>query len=106
MKNKGTRGKLGALQQTESSRSNSVRERERSQAQKATAEAAFYALQQLTDRELYAKQKEVAGLVVLGQAQGVYICTLLDALGGNYNALRDYLMINGGMWRGGSWAAT
>ncbi|KAL7166028.1 hypothetical protein ACSBR2_036820 [Camellia fascicularis] len=24
---------------------------------------------------------------------------LLDALGGNYNALRDYLMINGGMFQ-------
>ncbi|XP_028115031.1 flotillin-like protein 4 [Camellia sinensis] len=69
------------------------------QAQKATAEAAFYALQQLADGELYAKQKEIAGLIALGQAQGVYICTLLDALEGNYNALRDYLMINGGMFQ-------
>ncbi|XP_028103018.1 flotillin-like protein 4 [Camellia sinensis] len=69
------------------------------QAQKATTEAAFYALQQLADGELYAKQKEVAGLVALGRAQGIYICTLLDALGGNYNALRDYLMINGGMFQ-------
>ncbi|KAI7995162.1 Flotillin-like protein 3 [Camellia lanceoleosa] len=69
------------------------------EAQKATAEAAFYAHQQLVDGELYAKQKETAGLEVLAQAQGVYIRTLLDALGGNYNALRDYLMINGGMFQ-------
>ncbi|KAL7188870.1 hypothetical protein ACSBR1_038682 [Camellia fascicularis] len=39
------------------------------------------------------------GLVGLAQAQGVYIRTLVDALGGNYNALRDYLMINGGMFK-------
>ncbi|XP_028089435.1 flotillin-like protein 4 [Camellia sinensis] len=69
------------------------------QAQKATAKVAFYARQQLANGELYAKQKEATGLVALAQAQGVYIRTLLDVLGGNYNALRDYLMINVGMFQ-------
>ncbi|XP_052172836.1 flotillin-like protein 4 [Diospyros lotus] len=68
-------------------------------AQKAIAEAAFYACQQAADGELYAKKKEADGLVALAQAQGLYIQTLLDALGGNYNALRDYLMINNGMFQ-------
>jgi flotillin len=37
--------------------------------------------------------------VTLGQAQGVYVSTLLNALGNNYTAVRDYLMINGGMFQ-------
>ncbi|KAK1366035.1 hypothetical protein POM88_041596 [Heracleum sosnowskyi] len=69
------------------------------QAQKAIADATFYARQQVADGELYAKQKEAEGLVALAQAQGTYISTLLKAVGGNYSALRDYLMINGGMYQ-------
>ncbi|KAJ6434876.1 hypothetical protein OIU84_000174 [Salix udensis] len=68
-------------------------------AQKATADATFYARKQAADGELYAKQKEAEGLVALAQAQGVYLRTVLDALGGEYAALRDYLMINGGMFQ-------
>ena len=37
--------------------------------------------------------------MALAQAQGTYISTLLKAVGGNYGALRDYLMINGGMYQ-------
>jgi len=37
--------------------------------------------------------------VTLGQAQGVYVSTLLNALGNDYTAVRDYLMINGGMFQ-------
>ncbi|KAE8689983.1 Flotillin-like protein 2 [Hibiscus syriacus] len=68
-------------------------------AQKAIADATFYGRQRVADVELYAKQKEAEGLMALAQAQGVYLRTLLDALGGNYAALRDYLMINGGMFQ-------
>ncbi|KAD4384549.1 hypothetical protein R6Q59_011315 [Mikania micrantha] len=69
------------------------------EAKKAMADATFYSRQQAADGELYAKQKEAEGLVALAQAQGTYIKTLLGALGGNYAALRDYLMINGGMYQ-------
>ncbi|KAJ9555227.1 hypothetical protein OSB04_009841, partial [Centaurea solstitialis] len=69
------------------------------EAQKAIAEATLYARQQIADGELYAKQKEAEGLVALAQAQGTYVHTLLGALGGNYAALRDYLMINGGIYQ-------
>ncbi|KAK1429654.1 hypothetical protein QVD17_11868 [Tagetes erecta] len=69
------------------------------EAQKAIAEAALYSRQQAAEGELYAKQKEAEGLVALAQAQGTYIRTLLGALGNNYGALRDYLMINGGMYQ-------
>ncbi|KAK9280158.1 hypothetical protein L1049_013845 [Liquidambar formosana] len=69
------------------------------EAQKAIAEASFYARQQVADGELYAKKKDAEGILALAQAQGNYIRTLLDALGGNYAALRDYMMINGGMFQ-------
>ncbi|GKB94268.1 flotillin-like protein 4 [Tanacetum coccineum] len=67
------------------------------QAQKAIADAALYARQQAADGELYAKQKEAEGIVALAKAQGAHISTLSGALGGNYWALIDYLMINRGM---------
>ncbi|KAH7664329.1 Flotillin family protein [Dioscorea alata] len=67
--------------------------------QKAVAEATFFARQQAADGELYAKKKEAEGLVALAEAQGAYLSTLLGALGGNYTALRDYLMINQGMYK-------
>ncbi|KAK7283108.1 hypothetical protein RIF29_12396 [Crotalaria pallida] len=69
------------------------------EAQKTLAEAAFFSRQQAAEAELYAKKKEAEGLVAIGQAQGAYLRTLLDALGGNYAALRDYLMINSGMFQ-------
>ncbi|XP_022131638.1 flotillin-like protein 4 [Momordica charantia] len=69
------------------------------EAQKAMADAAFYSRQQAADGELYAKKKEAEGLVALAQAQALYLRSLLNALGGNYTALRDYLMINGGLFQ-------
>ncbi|CAK9184896.1 unnamed protein product, partial [Ilex paraguariensis] len=74
------------------------REKE-AEAQKAIAEAAFYARQQVAEGELYAMKKEAEGIMVLAQAQGIYIRTLMDTLGGNHVALRDYLMINGERFR-------
>nr|DAD22778.1 TPA_asm: hypothetical protein HUJ06_024241 [Nelumbo nucifera] len=72
-------------------------EEKEAEAQKAIAEASFYARQQVANAELYAKKKEAEGTMVLAQVQGVYLQTLLEALGGNYSALRDYMMINGGI---------
>lgn len=69
------------------------------QAQKAMAEATFFARQQAADAELYAKMKEAEGLMAVGQAQATYLRSLLDSLGGNYAALRDYLMISNGMFQ-------
>ncbi|GMH12465.1 hypothetical protein Nepgr_014306 [Nepenthes gracilis] len=68
-------------------------------AQKALAEAALYARQQSADAELYTKKKEAEGIAALGHAHGAYLRTLLEALGGNYAALRDYMMINNGMFQ-------
>jgi len=67
--------------------------------QKVLAEASFYTRQQESDALLYAKQKEAEGIITLAQAQGTYVDTLLKSLGGNYMALRDYIMINNGMFQ-------
>lgn len=69
------------------------------EAQKVAAEAQLYSKKQAAEAELYAKIKEAEGMVALAEAQGVYIHTLLKSLGGNYHAFRDYLMINGGMFK-------
>ncbi|CAA0829361.1 Flotillin-like protein 1 [Striga hermonthica] len=69
------------------------------EAQKASAEAAFFGRKQKVDGDFYAKLKEAEGLKALAEAQGTYIRTLLDAMGGDYAALRDYLMISGGMFQ-------
>lgn len=37
--------------------------------------------------------------MALGQAQGAYLRNLLDAVGGNYTAVRDFMMINSGMFQ-------
>ncbi|XP_047165445.1 flotillin-like protein 1 [Vigna umbellata] len=69
------------------------------QAQKALAEAKYFREQKAAEAELFAKKKEAEGLMLMGQAQGAYLSTLLGALGGNYTNLRDYLMINSGMFQ-------
>ncbi|KAI3982951.1 hypothetical protein MKX01_010434 [Papaver californicum] len=69
------------------------------EAQKLAAEAQFFAQQQADDGELYAKKKESEGMVAAAEAQGVYIQSLLQEFDGNYAALRDYLMISGGIFQ-------
>lgn len=69
------------------------------EAKKAIADATFYAQQQAADGALYAKQKEADGIAALAQAQGFYLKCLLNEVNGNYSALRDYMMINGGVFQ-------
>lgn len=69
------------------------------EAVRIASEAALIARQQAAEGELYAKRKEAEGLVALAEAQGTHLSTLLKALDGNYGALRDYMMINGGMFQ-------
>ena len=68
------------------------------EATRAAAEAELYARQKAADGEFYAKKKEAEGLQALGQAQGAYLQTLLEASGHDYPATRDYMMINSGMF--------
>ncbi|XP_047956851.1 flotillin-like protein 3 [Salvia hispanica] len=70
-----------------------------SEAIKAAAEAELYQRRQKVEGDLYAKLKEAEGLTALAEAQGTYIRSILGAFGGNYSAMRDYLMIKEGVFQ-------
>ncbi|THG15403.1 hypothetical protein TEA_017443 [Camellia sinensis var. sinensis] len=74
-------------------------EQKRAEAQKAGADAAFYTCQQVADGELYSKKKEAEGIAAMAEAQGFYLRNLLKEANGNYAAVRDYMMINSGMFQ-------
>ena len=67
------------------------------EARKAQADAQFFEQKLAEDAKLYAKQKEAESLATVGKAKADYVASMLQALGGNYHALRDYLMIDGGL---------
>ncbi|KAM7487871.1 hypothetical protein LguiB_025355 [Lonicera macranthoides] len=69
------------------------------EAQKLAVEAQQYARLQEADAKLYSKGKEAKGTLALAEAQGFYLKTLSAALGGDYNAVRDYMMIDGGTFK-------
>ncbi|KNA19275.1 hypothetical protein SOVF_063020 [Spinacia oleracea] len=75
------------------------KKQKQAEAEKASADAAFYTRQQAADAELYGKKKESEGIIALANAQGYYLNTLLKSLHGDYAALRDYMMINSGMFQ-------
>ncbi|KAK1682476.1 hypothetical protein QYE76_043324 [Lolium multiflorum] len=68
------------------------------EARKAQAGAKFFEEKMCEDAKLYAKQQEAESLALVGKAKTEYVASMLNALGGNYHALRDYLMIDGGMY--------
>uniref|UniRef100_A0ACD5U9L2 Uncharacterized protein n=1 Tax=Avena sativa TaxID=4498 RepID=A0ACD5U9L2_AVESA len=68
------------------------------EARKAQADAKFFEEKMAEDAKLYAKQQEAEALALVGKAKTEYVASMLQALGGNYHALRDYLMIDGGMY--------
>lgn len=53
----------------------------------------MYTKQKAAEAQLFAAKKEAEGMAALAQAKGYYLQTLLKQLGGNYSALRDFLMI-------------
>ncbi|XP_016647398.1 PREDICTED: flotillin-like protein 3 isoform X2 [Prunus mume] len=76
------------------------------EAQKAVAETQLYAKKQeaeaqkaIAEAQLYAKKLEAEGLMALGQAEGAYLRSLLEAVGGNYNATRDFMMLKNGTFQ-------
>ncbi|CAM0905012.1 unnamed protein product [Alopecurus aequalis] len=68
------------------------------EARKAQADAKFFEDKMAEDAKLYAKQQEAESLALVGKAKTEYVASMLQALGGNYYALRDYLMIDSGMY--------
>ncbi|KAG5537466.1 hypothetical protein RHGRI_024784 [Rhododendron griersonianum] len=75
------------------------KQQKEAEAKKATADAAFYTQKQVADGALYAKQKEAEGIISIAEAQGLYLKCLLKEVNGNYAALRDYMMINNGVFQ-------
>ncbi|PON88518.1 Flotillin [Trema orientale] len=73
--------------------------RQVAEAQKASAEANAFVRQQVADSELYAKKKEAEGIIAIAEAEGLYLNTLMKQLGGNYGAVRDYMMIKNNMFQ-------
>ncbi|XP_021825449.1 flotillin-like protein 4 isoform X2 [Prunus avium] len=79
----------GALfQKQKAAESQLYAKKQEAEAQKAIAEA-----------QLYAKKLEAEGLMALGQAEGAYLRSLLEAVGGNYNATRDFMMLKNGTFQ-------
>ncbi|KAK1618309.1 hypothetical protein QYE76_023826 [Lolium multiflorum] len=68
------------------------------EARKAQADARFFEQRMAEDARLYAKQREAEAVALVGKAKSEYVASMLAALGGNYNAVRDYLMIDGGVY--------
>lgn len=71
----------------------------KAEAFKANADAELHARQQTANSELYAKQKEAEGVTAMGKAQATYLGSILKELNHNYSALRDYMMINNGIYQ-------
>lgn len=68
------------------------------EARKAQADAQFFEQKMSEDAKLYAKQKEAESLALVGKAKTDYVASMLHELGDNYQALRDYLMIDGDIY--------
>ncbi|XP_031480755.1 flotillin-like protein 4 [Nymphaea colorata] len=66
---------------------------------KVAAEAAFFAKQQEAEAELYAQRKAAEARVAAAEAEAYYVGKMLAALGGDYMALRDYIMIKEGVYQ-------
>lgn len=69
------------------------------EARKVQANAQFFEQKLAEDAKLYAKQREAESLATVGKAKAEYVASMLKALGGNYHALRDYAMIDGGLYQ-------
>ncbi|XP_059303508.1 flotillin-like protein 6 [Lycium ferocissimum] len=71
----------------------------KAEAKKASADAELYARQQAANSELYAKLKEAEGVAAIGKAEATYLGSIVKVLNHDYTALRDYLMINNGIYK-------
>lgn len=89
---------MGVLQKQKAADAILYEKEKLAEARRVESDAETYEKKQAADVALYAKTKEAEGLMAFAEAQGFYIRMLLSALGGIYFALRDYLMINEGIF--------
>ncbi|KAG6525723.1 hypothetical protein ZIOFF_015690 [Zingiber officinale] len=64
---------------------------------RVTAEDNF--MLQQTDNALYAKRKVVEGILSLAEVQSKLLCMILEAFDENYMVMRDFLMIDSGLYK-------
>ncbi|KAM3357620.1 hypothetical protein P3S68_020551 [Capsicum galapagoense] len=93
------RGQFSVVQETEGSRSRAYANQKAAEAKKLAAEAQTYAVQQAADAALYAKKKKAERLKGIIEAKRFYVHSLMSVLGGNYHALRDYMIIDKGLFK-------
>ncbi|PHT60609.1 Flotillin-like protein 2, partial [Capsicum baccatum] len=89
------RGQFSVVQETEGSRA--YANQKVVEAKKLAAEAQTYAVQQDADAALYAKKKEAEGLKGIVVTPQILLGRTDTPLGGNYHALRDYMIIDKGL---------
>lgn len=65
---------------------------------RATAEAALFTSQKEAEGELYSMQKEAKALEDLAMGQSVYLKSLMEKFDGDYNKVRNYMMIEEGVY--------
>lgn len=65
---------------------------------RAAAEAALFATQKEAEGELYSIQKEAKGLEDLAKGQSEYLKTLMEKFEGDYNKVRNYMIIDQGVY--------
>uniref|UniRef100_A0A0E0R0H5 Flotillin-like n=1 Tax=Oryza rufipogon TaxID=4529 RepID=A0A0E0R0H5_ORYRU len=68
------------------------------EARKAQAGAKFFEQKLAEDARLYARQREAEALAGVGRAKAELVASMLRELGGDHGALRDSLMIDGGVY--------
>uniref|UniRef100_A0A0E0EZ15 Flotillin-like n=1 Tax=Oryza meridionalis TaxID=40149 RepID=A0A0E0EZ15_9ORYZ len=68
------------------------------EARKAQAGAKFFEQKLAEDARLYARQREAEALATVGKAKAEFVASMLRELGGDHGALRDSLMIDGGVY--------
>ncbi|EEE51158.1 hypothetical protein OsJ_31923 [Oryza sativa Japonica Group] len=68
------------------------------EARKAQAGAKFFEQKLAEDARLYARQREAEALAGVGRAKAELVASMLQELGGDHGALRDSLMIDGGVY--------
>ncbi|XP_058076441.1 flotillin-like protein 6 [Magnolia sinica] len=74
-------------------------EQKDAEVKKILADVEFHVKQRAADANLYAKKREAEALIIMSDAHSYHVRSMLNALGGNYSSLRDYMMINNGMYK-------
>lgn len=65
---------------------------------RASAEAALFESQKEAEGELYSVQKEAKALEDLAKGQTAYLKALMEKFEGDYNKVRNYMMIDKGVY--------